>query len=128
VASASTGDTDQPEAERTVNMIFFKVAIIPAGERADEWRDQGDPSSASPASIRPPTSMSRSIHSTAGSTTTSSWGPGSGTKVLAMQYMALGTHLGSFALLSPRTMLPGVDSDRAISMASQGLLAVQKDR
>jgi hypothetical protein len=44
----------------------------------------------------------------------------------ALLYMALGSLLGVFELLTPRTMLPDIDSETAMDLAGKGLVTVKR--
>lgn len=48
-----------------------------------------------------------------------------GDQGLALQYMALGSLLGVFTLMTPKTMLPGIDDEISRQMARMGMVAVQ---
>lgn len=49
-----------------------------------------------------------------------------GDQGVALRYMALGSLLGVFDLLTPRTMLPALDEDLVMEMAGAGYITVQR--
>lgn len=49
-----------------------------------------------------------------------------GDQGIALQFMALGSLLGVFDLLTPRTMLPGIDLQVVMTIAGAGLVTIKR--
>lgn len=112
------GDRPDPEGH-TVDMVFFKVAVAGEPNHRDFLRLTRDHEH---AFLEPPVDpFDGREHNYV------ELGAWIGDQGLAMQYMALGAHLGLFALLSPRTILPPgtLPPDEERSLAALGFLSVK---
>lgn len=117
------GGTEQPEAPHTVDMVFFKVAIVHGEGESYPIREDFDRLTREHQSEYAPGGFNPLDGREYNYVALGAW---IGDQGLAMQYMALGVFVGAFHLLSPDTVMPGVITDEAErqSLAAAGFLAV----
>jgi len=112
---ADVGDKPDPAGPHTIDMIFFKVAR--KGEPdAQEFKRLTEAHLGEFEECNP---FDGKEH---GYIELGAW---IGDQGAALLYMALGSLLGVFELLTPRNMLPDIDDETAMSLAGKGLVTVK---
>jgi hypothetical protein len=107
------GAKPEPQGDHTIDMVFFKVALVGAPSAADFRRLTR--ANGTPYDVNPLDGAEHNYLDLG------AWIGGQG---LAMQYMALGTMLSVFKLLTPYRLIPDIDQAAALRMAQGGLLIV----